>query len=51
MVFKFGYGCPSEYWEPIKETVGEFAQYVMYDRQGLGKSENDDRPKDSNQAV
>ncbi|MDU9694001.1 alpha/beta hydrolase [Priestia aryabhattai] len=51
VVFESGYGCSSEYWGPIKETVGEFAQYVMYDRQGLGKSENDDRSKDSNQAV
>ena len=51
VVFESGYGCPSEYWGPIKDTVGKFAQYIMYDRPGLGKSEKDDRPKDSNQAV
>jgi len=51
VVFESGYGCPSEYWGPIKDSVGEFAQYVMYDRPGLGKSEKDSRPKDSNQAI
>ncbi|WP_456363552.1 alpha/beta fold hydrolase [Priestia aryabhattai] len=51
VVFEAGYGCPSEYWGPIKDSIGEFTQYVVYDRPGLGKSETDYRPKDSSQAV
>ncbi|MBY0598063.1 alpha/beta fold hydrolase [Bacillus bingmayongensis] len=51
VVFESGYGFPSDYWKPIKDEISKFAQFLIYDRAGLGESEKDDRPKDSKQSV
>ncbi|MFJ7932704.1 alpha/beta fold hydrolase [Peribacillus sp. NPDC096448] len=51
VVFESGYGFPSDYWNPIKDEISKFGQFLTYDRLGLGESEKDDRPKDSKQSV
>ena len=51
IIFESGYGCTSDYWNPIKEEISKFAQFFIYNRPGLGESEQDDRPKDSKQSV
>jgi len=51
IVFESGYGCTSDYWGPIKEGISEFAQFFIYDRAGLGESEQDGRLKDSKQSI
>ena len=43
IVFESGYGCTCDYWNPIKEEISTFAQFFIYDRSGLGKSEQDAR--------
>ncbi|MGN2275465.1 alpha/beta fold hydrolase [Priestia megaterium] len=51
IIFESGYGFTSDYWNPIKEEISKFAQFFIYNRSGLGESEQDDRPKDSKQSV
>lgn len=51
VIFESGYGCPSASWDPIKGEISKFAQFFIYDRAGLGKSEKNDRRKDSKQSV
>ncbi|MFE4118722.1 alpha/beta fold hydrolase [Priestia sp. YIM B13448] len=51
IIFESGYGCTCDYWNPIKEEISKFAQFFIYNRSGLGESEQDARPKDSNQSV
>ncbi|WP_459503498.1 alpha/beta fold hydrolase [Bacillus sp. C1] len=51
VVFDSGYGWALENWDPIKEEVAKFAKVFMYDRAGVGKSEKDERPCHSKQAV
>jgi pimeloyl-ACP methyl ester carboxylesterase len=51
IIFESGYGCTCDYWNPIKEEISTFAQFFIYDRSGLGKSEQDARSKDSNHSV
>ncbi|MFE0621606.1 alpha/beta fold hydrolase [Priestia aryabhattai] len=51
IIFESGYGCTCNYWNPIKEEISKFAQFFIYNRSGLGESEQDARAKDSRQSV
>lgn len=51
IVFESGYGCPSIYWQSIKDEVSKFAKIFVYDRAGIGESEKDGRSQDSKQSV
>ncbi|MFP3846739.1 alpha/beta fold hydrolase [Priestia filamentosa] len=51
IIFESGYGCPSAYWEPIKEGISNFTKMFIYDRAGIGESEKDERAQDSQQSV
>ncbi|KAB2496614.1 alpha/beta fold hydrolase [Priestia endophytica] len=51
LIFESGYGCPSVYWDSIKDKVSEFANCFFYDRAGIGESTYDGRPQHSKQCV
>ncbi|WP_257131772.1 alpha/beta fold hydrolase [Bacillus sp. AFS017336] len=51
LIFDSGYGCPSSYWESIREGVSKLSKVVMYDRAGIGKSQKDNKSRTSRQIV
>ena len=51
LVFESGYGVTLENWNPIRDEVSKFSRMFIYDRAGIGKSEMDDRPRNSRQSV
>ncbi|MDM5154292.1 alpha/beta hydrolase [Bacillus sp. DX1.1] len=50
-VFDSGYGWTLNNWEPIKGEVSKLTKMFIYDRAGIGESENDKKPRHSQQAV
>ncbi len=51
IVFESGYGWSLDKWHPISGEISKFARVCMYDREGVGKSGNSDRPKHSLQII
>ncbi|MCF6409867.1 alpha/beta fold hydrolase [Pseudalkalibacillus salsuginis] len=51
IVFESGYGWSLDKWNPIREEISKFARMFMYDREGVGRSGNSDRPKHSLQII
>ena len=51
IVFESGYGWDSNNLLPIKHKVSKFANIFIYDRDGIGKSEKNNKPKHSFQMI
>lgn len=51
VVFDSGYGWALENWAPIRNEVAKLTKMFTYDRAGVGKSEGDNNPNHSRQAV
>ncbi|RXJ04400.1 alpha/beta hydrolase [Anaerobacillus alkaliphilus] len=51
VVLESGYGDDSSAWDLIVSEVSEFAEVLVYDRAGLGKSERSTSPRTSREMV
>ncbi|GED72128.1 alpha/beta hydrolase [Brevibacillus reuszeri] len=51
VVFDSGYGCTCNYWASISDEISSQTRMFIYDRAGIGESENDEKPRHSQQII